>query len=322
MSDEISMDGKEYISSKRASELSGYAQDYIGQLARSGSIDAQRVGGLWHVSMASLQNYKEHAETFKPQPPQHAQRKNDPDSLILLDGKDYISASRAAKITGYNQDYVGQLARLVTVPSRQVGNRWYVQREALIEHKNEKDRLLGAVQSQSVGVRRPEPLSRPQDASEKNLIPARDDIVYTYTHEVGGPLPSLEKSEKAAVEQEDEFFQERKDEVANPIPIRIIENRKILDHSQRVKGVKSTVRRPGKTIFYGALVGSALTIVVVLSFGFSTLKNRSTYAVDLLGNHNPVTRNAFTASAAEAFSRIGDLLEKWFVPELNYQRNN
>ena len=34
MSDEMQIEGKPYISSKRASELSGYAQDYIGQLAR------------------------------------------------------------------------------------------------------------------------------------------------------------------------------------------------------------------------------------------------------------------------------------------------
>ena len=35
------------ISSKRAAESSGYAQDYIGQLARKGLIEARRIGGLW-----------------------------------------------------------------------------------------------------------------------------------------------------------------------------------------------------------------------------------------------------------------------------------
>jgi hypothetical protein len=51
MSDEMVIEGKTYISSKRAAQVSGYAQDYIGQLARGGAIDAQRVGGLWFVNL-------------------------------------------------------------------------------------------------------------------------------------------------------------------------------------------------------------------------------------------------------------------------------
>ncbi len=70
MSDAISLEGKEYISSKRASELSGYAQDYIGQLARKGLIHAQRVGGLWYISMASLVGYKTKADDYVPQQPE------------------------------------------------------------------------------------------------------------------------------------------------------------------------------------------------------------------------------------------------------------
>src|SRR3990167_8328737 len=62
----------------------------------------------------------------------------DADSLVSFDGKDHISASRAAKITGYHPDYVGQLARSGAIISRQVGNRWYVDRAALLSHKKEK----------------------------------------------------------------------------------------------------------------------------------------------------------------------------------------
>src|SRR3989344_9003329 len=153
MSDSMFIQGKAYISSKRASELSGYAQDYIGQLARKGLIDAQRVGGLWFVSQASLTEYKSNADRYTPQLPQ---KKEAPDvsSLISFDGKDPVSASRAAKITVYHPDYVGQLARSGAIISRQVGNRWYVDRAALLAHKKEKDGLLGAVQAQSVGISR------------------------------------------------------------------------------------------------------------------------------------------------------------------------
>ncbi|MDP3934625.1 MAG: NYN domain-containing protein, partial [Candidatus Giovannonibacteria bacterium] len=55
----IYSDGEKYISSKRASALTGYAKDYIGQLCRLGKIKCQRSGRDWLVSEQSIFNYKE-----------------------------------------------------------------------------------------------------------------------------------------------------------------------------------------------------------------------------------------------------------------------
>ena len=52
--DELDIKGNKYISSKRASELTGYAKDYIGQLARAGKINGTRMGRAWYVEEASL----------------------------------------------------------------------------------------------------------------------------------------------------------------------------------------------------------------------------------------------------------------------------
>ena len=156
MSDEITVDSEILISSKRASILSGYEQDYIGQLCRGGNIKARRVGGLWYVSADSLMKYKERASEYKPEPPVRNSEMNTPDSLVSFDGKGHISTSRAAKITGYSPDYVGQMARAQIIPSRQVGNRWYVEHAGILKHKESKDALLGAVQVESVGLKAPE----------------------------------------------------------------------------------------------------------------------------------------------------------------------
>ena len=51
------MAGKLYISSKRASEMSGYAKDYIGQLVRGGKLEAVRVGRAWFVLETSLKSH-------------------------------------------------------------------------------------------------------------------------------------------------------------------------------------------------------------------------------------------------------------------------
>ena len=58
---EIYSDGEKYISSKRASALTGYAKDYIGQLCRLEKIRCQRSGRDWLVSEQSILSYKERA---------------------------------------------------------------------------------------------------------------------------------------------------------------------------------------------------------------------------------------------------------------------
>ena len=60
---------------------------------------------------------------------------------ISLDGKEYISASRAAEKIGYSNDYIGQLCRSRKIPGKLIGKAWYVEFRALHEHR--KTRKLG-----------------------------------------------------------------------------------------------------------------------------------------------------------------------------------
>ena len=325
MSDEISLSGKAYISSKRAAELSGYAQDYIGQLARGGQIDAERVGGLWYVFMPSLELHKEHADTYKPVPPVRTPIRN-ADSLISFDGKDYVSAARAAEITGYHQDYVGQLARSGSVMSRQVGNRWYVDREGIIKHKSEKDKLLGAVQSQSVGLARASMAegtvrAQPdtgQETSESAYAGAGPYL--TYTREDGESMPHIEKSLAQTPTPAPQEEQVSEDAEEYMVPIRVMHNG-IKRHSQFSGAHQYGSGRPKtrRTAFYGALAASALTIVIVLTLGISTLKDKAIYAVNLSNVGTDLDRNALTAGVGHAIDKIGDVLESWLAPELVYK---
>lgn len=319
MSDAMWIQGKEYISSKRASELSGYAQDYIGQLARKGLIGAQRVGGLWFVSMDSLTEYKSHAEAYVPQLPERKDAQ-DVDSLVSFDGKDHISASRAAKITGYHPDYVGQLARSGAVISRQVGNRWYVDRAALLAHKKEKDGLLGAVQAQSVGITVREPSREESTAmsGEENHSQTRYNgpgPLLTYTRDDRDLLPLIEKSTSG---MEEERVGEK-----HMVPIRVLPKREILHHTEHVKHVKSPGRVHGKTIYYGrfkSLATAALTIVIVLSFGFVTLKNGSVYTTTANPSGTVVERNMLAGAAEAALEWIDRFVQNFLVKELIYKR--
>ncbi len=54
---------------------------------------------------------------------------------LTLDGETYVSSKRAAKITGYAKDYIGQLCREGRVKARQVGRNWYVLESSIREHR-------------------------------------------------------------------------------------------------------------------------------------------------------------------------------------------
>lgn len=54
---------------------------------------------------------------------------------ILIDEKIYVSSKRAAKMTGYAKDYVGQLCREGRVQARLVGRSWYVLESAIRDHR-------------------------------------------------------------------------------------------------------------------------------------------------------------------------------------------
>lgn len=54
---------------------------------------------------------------------------------IVIGDKVYVSSKRAAKITGYAKDYVGQLCREGRVEARLVGRNWYVLESAVREHR-------------------------------------------------------------------------------------------------------------------------------------------------------------------------------------------
>jgi hypothetical protein len=47
--DELTLDDKAYLSSKRAAQVTGYAKDYVGQLCREGRVEARLVGRNWYV---------------------------------------------------------------------------------------------------------------------------------------------------------------------------------------------------------------------------------------------------------------------------------
>jgi len=54
---------------------------------------------------------------------------------LIIDGQVYVPSRRAAEITGYAKDYIGQLCREGRVEAKLVGRSWYVLETSLREHR-------------------------------------------------------------------------------------------------------------------------------------------------------------------------------------------
>ncbi len=61
MKDSLILEGKIYISARRASRIMNYAQDYIGQLCRTGKLECKMIGRSWFVTEESLLSHRESA---------------------------------------------------------------------------------------------------------------------------------------------------------------------------------------------------------------------------------------------------------------------
>ena len=57
------------------------------------------------------------------------------DQEFFFNGKKYLSSKKAAKLTGYTHDYIGQLCRAKKVDGKLVGRTRYVDIDALEEYK-------------------------------------------------------------------------------------------------------------------------------------------------------------------------------------------
>jgi len=110
---------------------------------------------------------------------------------IFLEGKEYISASRASKKIGYASDYIGQLCRAKKIPGRLIGRTWYVDFALLTEHK--KNRQLGKVKKlvvkklvESASIEKPILTLTPNAEFPKKLF-------FTYENDNRPWLPKLSK---------------------------------------------------------------------------------------------------------------------------------
>lgn len=71
--DELIIEEKRYVSSKRAAQMTGYAKDYVGQLCREGRVPARLVGRNWYVLESAIQDHRFGTEDIRSKPQESLQ---------------------------------------------------------------------------------------------------------------------------------------------------------------------------------------------------------------------------------------------------------
>lgn len=279
--------------------------------------------------------HKHKADEFVPTPPVRVAAP-EIEASVSFDGRDYISASRAAKITGYSQDYVGQLARGEKIPSRQIGSRWYVDRAAIIEHKRHNDSLLGAVQAESVGIQRPVAQESLEIDAGAN---ANAEPHFSYIQEDLSPIPAFEANQPEVAEEQ-VLIAEAADKAAPyeshdaekeiseyQIPIRVMNNDVAPSSSFATEPIpehrtSSNPRMTRIAIFFVAFLG------IIIVGGAAYWQRSQTIAIQQNAMLSTVNSGAINAIApvASATARVSDkliaLTENALSKELEYKRDS
>jgi hypothetical protein len=107
--DELTLEDKKYISSKRAAQVTGYAKDYIGQLCREGKVEATQLGRNWYVLETSIKEHRFGVEEMLK-----TESLEEPKEKFTLPTPEPIKMPEAAKSTWQPTSYTPQV--LETLP--------------------------------------------------------------------------------------------------------------------------------------------------------------------------------------------------------------
>ncbi len=120
------------VTIERASQLTGFTRHHLDRLVKAGVLHTKDKNGTMVVDVSSLEAYSEKRVQKKAQKKEVV---NDQEESIITDGAKYVSINRAARLSGYTQEYVQGLGRDEVIQTKYLGERLYVDIESLFAHR-------------------------------------------------------------------------------------------------------------------------------------------------------------------------------------------
>lgn len=209
--DELVIEEKKYLSSKKAAKLTGYAKDYVGQLCREGKVEARLVGRNWYVledsimdhRFGSISDVKEDNQPIAPIPTAEAG----------TDSKNGLEYKWSSPV--YTTESYSSLPTEVA-PTHEESS----ERAPLEENISNSPQVLNDMQSawQEWFDKQKEAEKMLPDASEM-MLPEGEEVAHTEKTEINLNLNLIGQSSIPVEPEEakEEYFEESTEEIQIPI---------------------------------------------------------------------------------------------------------
>ena len=222
---------------------------------------------------------------------------------ILIEEKKYISSKRAAKITGYAKDYIGQLCREGRVPARLVGRSWYVLETAIQDHRFgdsvvESEGKSAAAQPEVIT---PSTWEAPRyEASSEKILPSINRLdeqnpqdswrawfdTFNHTMDTNTTEPDTVAESEEHEQEEEKTEPEIEEEISVHVPIHTIHHTvpaELLPHRseiqlpreerRQVEPTRHRGRKSGKAVmmafqFFSILIALSLAAMATIGTGY------------------------------------------------------
>ena len=144
-----------FLSVSDAAKSSGYNPDYLTQLCRKNELDCKQISKVWFISFDDLQNFlQKNKKKFKFEPKSNdfvyisKSLSTNLDSFYI-NGDEFLDTERASELSGYNRDYITQLARKGEIIARKLGKVWFVRKKDFEQKEKSNQKTIISVNRDS-----------------------------------------------------------------------------------------------------------------------------------------------------------------------------
>lgn len=121
------------VTIERAIQLTGFSRHHLERLIKARVIDAHEKDGVQLLKVSSLEAHSEKRAQKRAQ--KKEERAAEQEESIVTDGAKYVSLNRAARLSGYTQEYIQNLTTDGVVHTKFLGERLYIDIESLFAHR-------------------------------------------------------------------------------------------------------------------------------------------------------------------------------------------
>ena len=309
MKDTYTNQGKNYISSKRASEISDYSSDYVGQLCREGKLDCDRVGHIWFITEDSLRAHmtrvwsedalRGRANNLKKRSIKEPRRSAE--VAQAADDVKRISSKQAALFSGYAPDYIGQLCRSGKLDAVMIGKTWFVVEDSLKSHMD-KIREEALAKEQEAILKGREALLKAQQAQRNQAKKEFDDLTI-------GELKDLSRMNFSSMIENEGAIRAGEKAVANMQEWRIVNGQRVAVSPMQNATLGHKLPAARLSRFHVAAIKSVVYVVL-----FMVLVGAGSFSfVKVFNKPNNATSSPIVANVYDAAVSITNILTRAFI---------